>query len=93
MTRTEIDTNKVVWKISVPREMDEAVRLYLASQEEKTDALSDLVQKAVSCYLLSSFSAEAKRKVSDSGLLQSELDEIIDKGIAWAKNNQNECAF
>ena len=73
MTQTEIDTNKVVWKISVPREMDEAVRLYLASQEEKTDALSDLVQKAVSCYLLSSFSAEAKRKVCDSGLLQNEL--------------------
>lgn len=85
MTRTEIDTNKVVWKISVPREMDEAVRLYLASQEEKTDALSDLVQKAVSCYLLSSFSAEAKRKVCDSGLLQNELEEIIDKGNAWAK--------
>lgn len=85
MTQTEIDTNKVVWKISVPREMDEAVRLYLASQEEKTDALSDLVQKAVSCYLLSSFSAEAKRKVCDSGLLQNELEEIIDKGIAWAK--------
>ena len=85
MTRTEIDTNKVVWKISVPREMDEAVRLYLASQEEKTDALSNLVQKAVSCYLLSSFSAEAKRKVCDSGLLQNELEEIIDKGIAWAK--------
>ena len=85
MTQTEIDTNKVVWKISVPREMDEAVRLYIASQEEKTDALSDLVQKAVSCYLLSSFSAEAKRKVCDSGLLQNELEEIIDKGIAWAK--------
>ena len=85
MTQTEIDTNKVVWRISVPREMDEAVRLYLASQEEKTDALSDLVQKAVSCYLLSSFSAEAKRKVCDSGLLQNELEEIIDKGIAWAK--------
>lgn len=85
MTRTEIDTNKVVWKISVPREMDEAVRLYLASQEEKTDALSNLVQKAVSCYLLSSFSAEAKRKVCDSGLLQNELEEIIDKGNAWAK--------
>ena len=85
MTQTEIDTNKVVWKISVPREMDEAVRLYLASQEEKTDALSDLVQKAVSCYLLSSFSAEAKRKVCDSGLLQNELEEIIDKGITWAK--------
>lgn len=85
MTQTEIDTNKVVWKISVPREMDEAVRLYLASQEGKTDALSDLVQKAVSCYLLSSFSAEAKRKVCDSGLLQNELEEIIDKGIAWAK--------
>ena len=85
MTRTEIDTNKVVWKISVPREMDEAVRLYLASQEEKTDALSNLVQKAVSCYLLSSFSAEVKKKVSDSGLLQNELEEIIDKGIAWAK--------
>lgn len=85
MTRTEIDTNKVVWKISVPREMDEAVRLYLASQEEKTDVLSNLVQKAVSCYLLSSFSAEAKRKVCDSGLLQNELEEIIDKGNAWAK--------
>lgn len=65
--------------------MDEAVQLYLASQEEKTDALSNLVQKAVSCYLLSSFSAEAKRKVCDSGLLQNELEEIIDKGNAWAK--------
>ena len=85
MTQTEIDTNKVVWKISVPREMDEAVRLYLASQGEKADALSAFVQKAVSCYLLSSFSAEAKRKVCDSGLLQNELEEIIDKGIAWAK--------
>ena len=85
MTQTEIDTNKVVWKISVPREMDEAVRLYLASQGEKADALSAFVQKAVSCYLLSSFSAEAKRKVCNSGLLQNELEEIIDKGIAWAK--------
>ena len=85
MTQTEIDTNKVVWKISVPREMDEAVRLYLVSQGEKTDALSNLVQKAVSCYLLSLFSAVAKKKVSDSGLLQRELEEIIDKGIAWAK--------
>lgn len=85
MTQTEIDTNKVVWKIPVPREMDEAVRLYLASQGEKADALSAFVQKAVSCYLLSSFSAEAKRKVCNSGLLQNELEEIIDKGIAWAK--------
>lgn len=92
MTRTEIDTNKVVWKISVPREMDEAVRLYLASQEEKTDALSNLVQKAVSCYCLR-FLPKPKGKCVTQAYCKMNWKKLLTRALHGQKSNQNECAF
>lgn len=85
MTLSTIRTQNVKWNISVSPEFDEATRIYLASQGGKKGALSALVQKAVSRYILASLSGEAKKKVLDSGLSQAELDQIIAKGIEWAK--------
>lgn len=76
----------VVWNISVPADLDEATRLYLASQGGEENSLSALVQKAVSLYIASSLTGEAKKEVLASGLSQSELDKIIADGIAWAQD-------
>ncbi|HBN73819.1 MAG TPA: hypothetical protein DD376_03570, partial [Sutterella sp.] len=66
--------------------LHEATRIYLASQGGKKGALSSLVQKAVSRYILSSLTGEVKEKVRASGLSKSELDKIITEGLAWAKD-------
>ena len=72
--------------MSVAADCDEATRIYLASQGGKKGSLSSLVQKAVSRYILSSLTGEAKEKVRASRLSQSELDKIIADGLAWAKD-------
>ncbi len=87
MTELTARTKSVKWNISVTPEFDEATRIFLASQGGKKGALSNLVKKAVSRYILASLTAEAKLKVSNSGLSQTELDKIIADGIAWAKDN------
>lgn len=76
---------KVRWNLSVSPDLDEAARLYLASQGGKKGSLSALVRKAVSCYILSSLTSEAKEKVRSSGLSQEELDNLIADAIVWAK--------
>ena len=76
---------KVRWNLSVPPDLDEAARLYHASQGGKKGSLSALVRKAVSCYILSSLTSEAKEKVRSSGLSQEELDNLIADAIVWAK--------
>lgn len=76
----------VVWNISVPADLDEATRLYLASQGGEENSLSALVQKAVSLYILSSLTGEAKTEVQASGLSGNDLDRIIADGIAWAQD-------
>ncbi len=83
MTQSAVRTTNATWSISVPPDLDEATRTYLASQGGKKGALSALVQKAVSRYILSSLTQEAKEKVRDSGLSQHDLDRIIADGIAW----------
>lgn len=85
MTQSGVRTVNVKWNISVPPEFDEATRFFLASQGGKEGALSALVQKAVSRYILSSLSGEAKDKVRKSGLSQNDLDKIIAEGLAWSK--------
>ena len=86
MTRSATRTANVKWNVSVPPDFDEATRIYLASQGGKKGSLSALVQKAVSCYILSSLTEEAKEAVRASGLSQNELDKIIADGLAWAKD-------
>lgn len=86
MTQSATRIANVKWNISVPPDFDEATRIYLASQGGKKGALSSLVQKAVSRYILSSLTGEVKEKVRASGLSKSELDKIITEGLAWAKD-------
>lgn len=86
MTRSAARVANVKWNISVPPEFDEATRIYLASQGGRKGSLSALVQKAVSRYILSSLTGEAKEKVRASGLSQYELDKLIADGLAWAKD-------
>lgn len=90
MTEAVTPSPNVRWNISVPPDFDEATRIYLASQGGKKGALSLLVQKAVSRYILSSITDEAKERVRQSGLTQEELDKIITDGIAWAKEQPDE---
>ena len=86
MTQSTARIANVKWNMSVPPDFDEATRIYLAYQGGKKGSLSSLVQKAVSRYILSSLTGEAKEKVRASGLSPSELDKIIADGLAWAKD-------
>ncbi len=86
MAQSAVRSTNVKWNISVPPEFDEATRIYLASQGGKKGSLSMLVQKAVSRYILTSITAQAKGKVRGCGLSQNDLDKIITEGIAWAKD-------
>lgn len=85
MTQSVICNSNVKWNISVPPDFDEATRIYLASHGGKKGALSSLVQKAVSRYIISSLAEEAKEEVRTSGLSQDDLDKIIADGVMWAK--------
>ena len=85
MTQSVICNSNVKWNISVPPDFDEATRIYLASHGGKKGALSSLVQKAVSRYIISSLAEEAKEEVRTSGLSQDDLDKIIADGAAWTK--------
>ena len=85
MTQSVICNSNVKWNISVPPDFDEATRIYLASHGGKKGALSSLVQKAVSRYIISSLAEEAKEEVRTSG--QDDLDKIIADGVMWAKEH------
>ena len=78
----------VKWNIYVPREFDEATRDFLASQGEEKMALSALVQKAVSGYIIAALAAEMKENVRKSDMSQEDLDQLIADGIAWVKKQQ-----
>ena len=77
---------KVKWNISVPLDLNEVTRIYLASNGGEEGSLSSLVQKAVSNYILSSLTREAKERVRASGVSQSELNKVITDGLACAKD-------
>ncbi len=88
MTQAVASIPNVKWNISVPREFDEATRVFLASQGGKKGALSALVQKAVSGYIIAALASEMKDNVRKSGMSQEDLDQLIGDGIAWAKDQQ-----
>ena len=57
MTQSVTCTANVKWSISVPPDLDEATQIYLASHGGKKGALSALVQKAVSRYIIFSLNS------------------------------------
>lgn len=75
----------IKWDITVPSQFNDDIVSFLASQGKKTEDLSALVQKALSRYILSDLSSEAKYKVRNSGLSQKDLDKIIADSLVWAK--------
>ena len=85
MTQSVTCTATVKWNISVPPDLDEATQIYLASHGGKKEALSALVQKAVSRYIIFSLTKETKEELRISGLSQDDLDKIIAAGAAWEK--------
>ena len=85
MTQSVTCTANVKWSISVPPDLDEATQIYLASHGGKKGALSALVQKAVSRYIIFSLTKETKEELRISGLSQADLDKIIADGAAWTK--------
>lgn len=87
MTQSVICNSNVKWNISVPPDFDEATRIYLASHGGKKGALSSLVQKAVSRYIIFSLTKETKEELRISGLSQDDLDKIIADGVMWAKEH------
>ena len=86
MTRSVARTASVRWNISVPRDLDEDARIFLDSGIGKEGSLSAPVRKAVSLHIMSSLTAEAKKKVRAAGLSQQELDKTIAQAIAWTIN-------
>ena len=88
MTPEVASSPKVKWNISVPREFDEATRVFLASHGGKKVALSALVQKAVSGYIIAALAAEMKENVRKSGMSQEDLEQFIADGIWWSKEQQ-----
>lgn len=75
----------IKWDITVPSQFNDDIVSFLASQGKKTEDLSALVQKALSRYILSDLSREAKYKVRNSGLSQKDLDKIIADSLVWEK--------
>ena len=88
MPQSSTPSPEVSWSISAPTDFDEAVRRFLASQGDKEESLSSLVQRAVARCILSSVATEAKMKVRRLGVSQKELDHIIADGIFFDIENK-----
>ena len=78
--------NTVRWNLAVSPEVDQSVRMFIAAQGggRKGD-LSRFVVDAVRAYLLER--AVDQAKAATSGLSESELDDLIDEAVQWARKN------
>jgi len=78
--------NTVRWNLAVSPDVDQSVRMFIAAQGggRKGD-LSRFVVDAVRAYLLER--AVDQAKVAASGLSESELDDLIDEAVQWARKS------
>ena len=76
----------VRWNIAVSPEMDQSVRMFIAAQGggRKGD-LSRFIEEAVRAYLLERAVDQAKTAVADTGMGESELADLIDEAVQWAR--------
>ena len=74
----------VRWNIAVSQEVDQSVRIFLAAQGggRKGD-LSRFIEESVRAHLLES--AVDQAKTAAAGLGESELTELIDEAVQWAR--------
>ncbi len=78
--------NTVRWNIAVSPEVDQSVRMFIAAQGggRKGD-LSRFIEEAVRAYLLEQAVDQAKSVAS--GMSESELTDLIDEAVQWAREN------
>ena len=74
----------VRWNIAVSPEVDQSVRIFLAAQGggRKGD-LSRFIEESVRAHLLERVVDQAK--TAAAGLGESELTELIDEAVQWAR--------
>ena len=74
----------VRWNIAVSPEVDQSVRIFLAAQGggHKGD-LSRFIEESVRAHLLERVVDQAK--TAAAGLDESELTELIDEAVQWAR--------
>lgn len=78
--------NTVRWNIAVSSDTDQSVRMYLAAQGggHKGD-LSRFIEEAVRAYLLEQ--AVEQAKTAAAGMGETELNELIDEAVQWAREH------
>lgn len=76
----------VRWNIAVSPDVDQSVRMFLAAQGggRKGD-LSRFIEEAVRAYLLERAVEQAKKAAQ--GMSPTELDELIDEAVQWAREH------
>jgi len=76
--------NTVRWNISVSPEVDQSVRMFLAAQGggRKGD-LSRFIEEATRAYLFQK--AVEQTKAAAAGMSETELDNLIDEAVQWAR--------
>ena len=77
---------KVRWNIAVSPDVDQSVRMFLAAMGggRKGD-LSWFIEEAVRAYLLESAAEQAKSAAA--GLSETELTDLIDEAVEWAREH------
>ena len=76
--------NTVRWNIAVSPEVDQSVRMFIAAQGggRKGD-LSRFIEESVRAYLLDR--AVDQAKIAAAGQGASELSDLIDEAVHWAR--------
>lgn len=78
--------DSVRWNIAVSPETDQSVRMFIAAQGggRKGD-LSRFIEEAVRAYLLEQ--AVEQAKTAAAGMGASELTDLIDEAVQWARQH------
>ncbi len=76
--------DSVRWNIAVSPETDQSVRMFIAAQGggRKGD-LSRFIEEAVRAHLLEKAAEQAKAAASSLG--ESELNDLIEEAVHWAR--------
>ena len=78
--------NTVRWNIAVSPDVDQSVRMFIAAQGggRKGD-LSRFIEQAVRTYIFERAIEEAK--VATAGMGETELNDLIDEAVQWAREH------
>lgn len=74
----------VRWNIAVSQDVDQSVRMFIAAQGggRKGD-LSRFIEEAVRAYMLEK--AVDQAKTAASGMSETELSDLIEEAVDWAR--------